>query len=897
MIYYLIDGNGFCYRAFHAIRDLRNSRGEPTNVVFGFCTMLRKLMDDFKPDGIAVCFDSKGPTFRHEKFADYKIHRKPMPDDLIAQMPVVKKLIAAHGVPIFEKQGFEADDILGTMACRITKQGHETIIVTGDKDMLQLVNDNVKVLNPQKDYLVYDAVEVEKKMGVKPTQVVDMLALMGDSSDGIPGVAGIGEKTAVQLIQQFGSVDGIYKNLAKIPQEARRKALEENKKDALLSHDLATIDCDMEMKFTLDDLKSRSPDVEALRALFKDLEFRTLLKALPAGEVVDVRPKDYRLITKQSEWEELLKKLSTVKEFALDFETTGLNAMLAEPVSISFSYAPHSAWFVLFDKHISGKSALKASDILASAKKVLESKKICKIGQNLKYEMTVLKRYGIRLDGPLFDTMLGSYILNSSKRNHNMTELAAEFLDETLIEIETLIGKGKDQITMAHADLDQLVRYGCQDSDVAFRLAQVIRKKVEEKGMTGLLSEIEVPLVEVLCDMEYAGIKIDKALLSKFNTELGGAIDRLVREIHKKAQCDFNLNSPKQLGDVLFNKLGLPVIRKTKTGYSTDVDVLTQLAEVHELPLLLLEYRELNKLKTTYVDTMPDMVNPKTGRIHSSFNQTVTETGRLSSNEPNLQNIPVRTEEGRKIRKAFIAEKGFALLSADYSQIELRVLAHFSKDPALKKAFIEGQDVHTYTASLVFGCPPNEVTPKMRETAKTVNFGVLYGMSPFGLSKSLKISQEAARDFIKSYFERYTKVKEFIDKTIEDCKKTGYVETLFKRRRYIPDIQTSDIRMRQYAERTAVNAPVQGTASDLIKIAMIQIHRHLREQESEARMVLQVHDDLVFEVPKGQVEELAATVKKYMEGAAQLEVPLVVALKTGVNWCDMEKLKLEPVKS
>ena len=892
MVFYLIDGNAFCYRAFHAVRELRNSKGEPTNVVFGFSMMMRKIIDDYKPDGLCVAFDTKGPTFRHKKFEDYKSHRKPMPDDLVRQMPVVKRLVKAYSIPAFEKEGFEADDIIGTLCKRLTKAGHEAVIVTGDKDMLQLVNSHVKVLNPQKDFLVYDSKEVEARFGVKPNQVVDVLALMGDASDFIPGVPGIGEKTALALVQEFGSLDKIFARLDQVKPESKRKAIEENRDSAVLSRELAVIDLDVPFDAEPKDLIRKEPDWDEVRTLYTELEFRSFLKELQAEEAAPAETKKgYRLVVTKAEWEKLKKELEKAGEFALDFETTGLDAVTARPVGISFSHKPDEAAFVLFSTHKSGKSKLTPEEVLESARPLLENPKIKKTGQNLKYEMMILKQFGIDLGGVAFDTMLGSYLLNASKRNHNLGDLAQEHLRENLIPIERLIGKGKDQITMADADVDLLYRYGCQDSDVALRLTRILRKAIEEKGLEDLLNKIELPLVQVLADMETWGIAVDKPFLAKLSEELGTSIDKLTKKIYKTADGEFNINSPKQLSEILFTKLALRVVRRTKTGISTDVDVLTELADEHELPKLILDYRELAKLKSTYVDTMPLMMSPKDRRIHSSFNQTVTETGRLSSNDPNLQNIPVRTEEGRKVRRAFVAEKGRVLLSADYSQIELRVLAEFSGDKALKKAFKEGQDIHAYTAGLVFGVELKDVTPKMRETAKTVNFGVLYGMSPFGLAKALKITQDSARDFIKSYFERYPKVKGFLDETIESAKKKGYVETLFKRRRYIPDIASANPQIRQYAERTAINAPVQGTASDIIKIAMIEIHRLSKKFEYCCRMVLQVHDELVFEVEKPNLKEFAAVVKKGMEGAADFDVPIEAVLKAGPNWMDMERLK------
>jgi DNA polymerase I len=857
-------------------------------MVYGFCMMMQKIVDEFQPDALAVVFDSKGPTFRHKKFEDYKSHRKPMPDDLLRQMPVVKRMVEAYRVPQFEKQGFEADDIIGTMAKHLSDKGHNTVIVTGDKDLLQLVDGRVSTMNPQKDYFLYGPKEVKEKWGVSPKQIVDVLSLAGDASDFIPGVPGIGPKTATELVVQFKSLEGVLKNVDQVKGESKKKNIRDNEKQARLSYELATIERNVPMDFDLKDLKLKEPDASSLRALFKELEFRTLLKNLPSdGQRASVK-KNYQLITKETDWLALLKKLKKHSVFAFDFETTGTNALLAEPVSISFSMKPHEASLVLFSIHGSKKSQLKARTVLTQAKELFEDSRIKKIGQNIKYEMKILRQFGIHLKGISFDTMVGSYILNPAKPNHNMSDIALEHLDEELTKIESLIGKGKSQISMRDADLESLVEYGCQDSDVTLRLSTVLNQKIKEKGMEELLGRIEMPLIEVLCDMEEAGIAIDSDFFVSLSQEMSESILKLSSKIHKMAGSDFNIKSTLQLREILFQKLGLPVLKKTKTGPSTDADVLAELSQTHALPGLILKYRALSKLKSTYADPMPDLVNPKTGRIHSSFNQTVTATGRLSSNEPNLQNIPIRTEEGRKIRKGFVAQKGKVLLSADYSQIELRVLAHFSKDKNLKRAFVEGQDVHVYTASLIFSVEPSKVTSKMRETAKTVNFGVLYGMSPFGLSKSLKITREAAKDFIESYFDRYTGVKSFLESTIQGARDVGYVETLFKRRRYIPDIHSPNVQVKQFAERTAINAPVQGTASDLIKLAMIAVHQDLSKMLSDARMILQVHDELVFEVEKKGLNDLARIVKKDMEGVGKLDVALEVKMKSGSNWMEMK---------
>jgi len=887
---YLIDGTAICYRAYYsyATRHLRNSKGFPTNVPYGFYLCLRKIMSEFKPDGLVVMFDVKGPTFRHEKYEEYKAHRKPTPEDLILQLPLVKRLVEALKIPIMEREGFEADDMIGTAARALSKKGHEVIIVTGDKDACQLVDSKVRLMDPGKDYALMGSKEVEERLGVPPGRVADLLALAGDSSDNIPGVPGIGMKTATQLIQEFGSLEGVYKNLEMIKSESKRKVLKENRDSADLSLELSTIDCDVPVKLDPADWKLEEPDLPKLISVFKELEFRSFLKELPQSG--PETSKSYRLVADDKGWSALLGKLKKAESIAFDFETTGTDPMTAEPVGVSFCLEPHEAHFVLFKSHTSGRSPLKAKEVLGDLKGVFEDAGVGKIGQNIKYEMAILRNFDIRLSGVAFDTMVASYLLNPSKPNHNLADLAMEYLDEQLVRIESLIGSGKKQISMAEAEVDKLYAYGCQDSDVAWRLAEVLKKKIREADMERLLLEVEMPLIEVLCDMEIAGIGVDTRFLGSLSKTMEKGLAGLTKDIYRLAGEEFNINSPKQLSEVLFTRLKLPVIRRTKTGFSTDAEVLTQLAARHELPASVLRFRELSKLKSTYVDTLPGLVNKRTGRVHSSFNQTVTETGRLSSSDPNMQNIPVRTEEGRQIRKGFVAQKGKEFVSADYSQIELRILAHLSRDEKLRGAFRDGVDVHAFTAGLIFGASPDKVAPEMRDQAKTVNFGVLYGMSPFGLARSLGISQEAARDFIQAYFERYPGVKRYLDETIASARKKGYVETLFKRRRYIPAINSPEVQLRQFAERTAINAPVQGSASDLIKIAMVAVHRRLQKERWDARMLLQVHDELLFEVAAKDCESLIGMARKEMEGALKLEVPIEVHVKAGKNWMEMERL-------
>ncbi|OIO39242.1 MAG: DNA polymerase I [Candidatus Omnitrophica bacterium CG1_02_49_16] len=885
----LLDGNSFCYRAFYAIRELRNSKGQATNAVYGFIVMLEKLLKDVNPDGIAVTFDMKGPTFRHKRYDQYKIQRLPMPDDLVSQMPIIKEVVSAMNIPIFQKEGFEADDVIATLAKKLEAAGHEPIIVTADKDALQLVNKKISVLNPQKENQVYDEEAVKKRFGVGPKQVVEIMALMGDASDNIPGVPGIGEKTASKLIIEFGTLEGVLKNLSKIKGEKIKENLKTYEAEARLSKELAQVDCQVPLLLTIEKLKRQEPDAEKLVRLYQTLEFKTLIKNLSAAEQKNSEDPslEYYLIEDKKSLAALKEKLSKKSEWAFDFETTGTNALTAEPIGISFSFKEKEAFYVNFNK-----TTLKAEQCLGFMKDLFQDKNIKKIGQNLKYEVLILKNFGIALDGIAFDTMVASYCLNPAKPNHNLDDITMEHLGLRITSITELIGTGQNQIPMESLPIDQVYRYGCQDSDITFRLSKILAKKLEEKDLIELFQEIEMPLVSVLADMEHAGIAVDKKLLSELSEEMEKELKSLTLKIHKEAGKEFNINSPKQLAEILFETLGLPVVKKTKTGMSTDVEVLQELAEIHSLPKEILKFRELSKLKSTYVDALPLLVNSKTQRVHTSFNQTVTATGRLSSSDPNMQNIPVRTREGRKIRGAFVAGvRTNSLVSADYSQIELRVLAHLSGDENLIRAFQEGADIHRYTASLIFNVELTGVTEAMRDSAKTVNFGVLYGMGAFSLAKSLHITNDAARDFIKAYFDRVPRVKKYLDETLEKARQDGFVSTYFKRRRYIPEILSKDIRMKKFAERTAINMPIQGTASDIIKIAMREISARLVKEKFKALMILQVHDELLFEVPNDELKDLIALVTQEMQGAVLFKVPIKVSVKAGPNWLDMVEVE------
>jgi DNA polymerase-1 len=879
---YLIDGSSFSYRAFYALPELQNSQGRPTNAVFGFATMLHRLIREVRPDYLAVSFDLKAPTFRHQRFKAYKGHRKPTPEALVAQLPLIKELVRAYNIPIFEKEGFEADDLLGALAESIAGPERTVYIVTGDKDMLQLVNDHIKVYNPHNEDIIYGRKEVFEKMGVPPEHVTDLIGLMGDSSDNIPGVSGIGPKKAVELLRAYTTIENIYAHIDDIGNTALKNMLRTYKENALLSKELATIDCHVDIDIALDDLRVKGPDEEKLFTLFKELGFKKLIKDFAPKK--DAHDLAYALVDDKKSLEALIKALRGEKEISFDFETTGTDPLTAELVGVGFSWEEGSASYV----PLCDDKDFKSDDVLQKLKPVFEDPRIAKIGQNIKYELLLLKTRGIRLAHIAFDTMIASYLLNPTSSGHSLDDLAIEYLGRRLTPISDLIGKGKKQITMDKVDRLLVKDYCCADAEVTFALSKILRRLLEEKQLYALMQEVELPLVEVLAEMEYHGIYVDTAFLKKMSASLENALARHRANIFELADCEFNINSPKQLQDVLFNRLGLTPVKKTKTGASTDVEVLTRLSQTHPLPAAILEYRELTKLQSGYVEAIPGLVNPRTKRVHTSYNQTVTATGRLSSSDPNLQNIPVKTDIGKEIRKAFVPQKeGWHFLSADYSQIELRILAHLSKDEALREAFAHDKDVHAHTASLVFGTDKDLVTEYMRATAKTINFGVIYGMSPYGLAKELGISIDQAKDFIESYFARYPRVRDYMEEEIAFARDNGFVKTLFNRRRYLPYITSGDETSRMVAERIAINTPVQGTAADLIKIAMIKIQALLQKRAMASMMILQVHDELVFEAPKEELERLSKLVEDCMEHAIALEVPIKTNIKTGKSWFEV----------
>lgn len=850
--------------------------------------MLRKMLHEDKPDYLALCFDRKEPTFRHERYKDYKAHRKPMPDDLVEQIPVIKEFVSAYRVAIFEKAGYEADDLLGTLSRKAEKEGFQVFIVTGDKDALQLVNDHVLIMNTHKEGLVYDSQKVKERFdGLGPEKVVEVMALMGDASDNIPGVPGVGEKTAIRLIRDFGSVDGIYRQISRLKPKSVADTLVENEQIARLSRDLATIDVNVPVEVVWEKLLVTPPDEEKLAELFKRYEFRSLLKELtPTGEEAS-ETRRYHCLKEEKEFERFVKELAKIEFFSFDTETTATDPLRAHLVGMSFSWAPFEAYYVPVSSPHHGGPGISLEKALALLKPILEDPQRAKAGQNIKYDWVVMRRNGITIRGIGFDTMIASYLANPLKLNHNLDDISFEYLGVKKITTNSLLaGEGKQKLaSMAEVPLEKISEYACEDADCVFRLVPILKAKLEEYSLTDLFETLELPLLEVLAKMEMGGVKLDLKFLAELSEKMARDLEGLSQAIYREAGKEFNINSTQQLAEILFVKMKLPVIKRTKTGYSTDVSVLEKLAESHAFPKLLLEYREKSKLKSTYFDALPEMVNPETGLIHTSFHQTTTATGRLSSSDPNLQNIPIKTEQGREIRKAFIPRaKGRKILSADYSQIELRILAHLSGDENLTQAFKEDRDIHAFTATLLYGVKEEAVTFEMRHVAKTINFSIIYGKTAFGLSQDLGIPISEADTFITNYFRRYPGVEGYLEEQKEKARTLGFLTTLFGRRSYFPDIHSRNPQLRGFAERAAINAPIQGSAADLIKKAMIGIQRKLEERSLKSLMIIQVHDELVFDILNGEKEEVGELVRREMEGAAKLKISLKVKLSVGETW-------------
>jgi len=885
-ILYLVDGSSYLYRAFHALPNLTSSRGEPTGALLGVANMLRRLLKEQDPEFIAVVFDAKGPTFRHEMYPDYKANRPPMPDELSSQVEAILEFTRLLGLPLLQVDGVEADDVIGTLARAAEEAGMNCVISTGDKDMAQLVTAHTTLTNTMTETDL-DREGVKKKFDVAPEQIVDFLALTGDKSDNIPGVDKCGPKTAVKWLHEWGSLDEVMAHADEVGGKIGdnlRAALEQ----LPLSRELATIRRDLELDYAPEQLKRGKADQPALIAALKRYEFNSWLQELVDGESQpDSEAAEYRTVTTEAELDGLLKSLGKAGLMAVDTETTSLDAMQAELVGLSFSIRAGQAAYVPVGHDYAGApEQLDRETVLARLKPLLEDADLPKVGQHIKYDMNVLSLYDIELQGVAFDTMLESYVFNSTGSRHDMDSLALKYLGRRTTHYEDIAGKGAKQITFNQVRIEEASHYAAEDADITLQLHEHLWPRLAEvPSLAAVLQDIEVPLIPVLARMEQHGVLIDGDLLQAQSREMAEQMHRLEKESHDAAGQPFNLGSPKQLQEILFEKLGLPVIRKTPTGQpSTAEDVLQELAVDYELPSLILEYRSLAKLKSTYTDRLPEQINPRTGRVHTSYHQAVAATGRLSSTDPNLQNIPIRTPLGRRIRQAFVAPKGWLIMACDYSQIELRIMAHLSGDAGLLKAFRDEVDVHQATASEVFDIPYDKVDSNQRRAAKAINFGLMYGMSAFGLSRQLSIGRAEAQAYMDTYFMRYPGVQAFMEETRQKAGEQGYVETLFGRRLYLPDIKASNVQRRQAAERAAINAPMQGTAADIIKRAMIEVDDWLQSKKPAASLVMQVHDELVFEVRKDQLETLQKAVVKRMEGAAQLDVPLVVDSGHGPNW-------------
>lgn len=913
----LVDGSSYLYRAYHAFPPLTNSAGEPTGAMYGVLNMLKSLLMQYQPSHVAVVFDAKGKTFRDELFEHYKSHRPPMPDDLRAQIAPLHEMVKAMGLPLLAVSGVEADDVIGTLALEAGKQGRSVLISTGDKDMAQLVTPDITLINTMSN-TVLGPEEVEEKYGVPPALIIDFLAMMGDSSDNIPGVPGVGEKTAQALLQGLGGMHAIYDNLDKVADLSFRGAktmaakLEQNRDVAFLSYQLATIKTDVPLEVSYDQLTVNQPDVETLQTLFARFEFRrwqadlqegkwlqgkksnvqaqsALADEPEAAEATSVLSADgYVTILDEATFSAWLDKLKQAEVFAFDLETDSLDTLSATIVGIAFAVAPgEAAYLPVAHDYLDAPDQLDRTDVLAKLKPLLEDERAAKVGQNLKYDRGVLKNYGIELRGIRFDTMLESYCLNSVGGKHDMDSLSARWLNHKTVTFAEIAGKGKNQLTFNQIALEQAAHYAAEDADVTLQLHQQMWPKLEqEAGPKQVFTDIEMPLVTVISRIERNGVLIDQNILARHSQELTTRLSELELKAHELAGEPFNLSSTKQLQTILFEKQGIKPTKKTPGGApSTSEEVLAELALDYPLPKVILEHRGLSKLKSTYTDKLPQMINPVSGRVHTSYHQAVTATGRLSSTDPNLQNIPVRNEEGRRIRQAFIAGTDKRIVAADYSQIELRIMAHLSQDKGLLEAFAQGEDIHRATAAEVFGSPLEKVSAEQRRSAKAINFGLIYGMSAFGLSRQLNIGAGEAKKYMDLYFERYPGVLRYMEKTRDQAASKGYVETLDGRRLWLPDIKSSNAIRRKAAERAAINAPMQGTAADIIKRAMIAVDGWLQQQNSDdVKMIMQVHDELVFEIHKDTVESASEKIRQLMESSMSLDVPLLVEVGVGDNW-------------
>lgn len=933
---WLIDGMSVVFRAYHAMlrSGLKSPGGMPSGAVFGFTNILTSLLEREDPEMLAVVFDRHEPTFRHEMYPEYKANRDEFPEELVPQLEKIKELLDLLSIPLTELAGYEADDLIGTLSREAEQKGHEVICVTSDKDFYQLVTEKTNLYKPSGKGGEFDVVDIEgvaKKFGVQPKQVIDVLALIGDSSDNIPGVKGIGEKTAIPLIQEYGNLENLYENLEKIEKKAVRSKLDKDRDIAFLSKELVTIKLDVPHEFDLENCKRKDPNFASLDKFFADIGFRQLRlrwreraqkkldeseflrlkeETRAVSETIENSTNDYRLVDSEEKLDKMIAELSGVELLAFDIETDSLDRLSCEIVGIAFAAEEKKAYYVpvenfesesgrqdaqgdLFsEKKIEGKpkwkSSLPMKETLEKLLQLLENEKIGKCGQNIKFDTYILKRFGVEVKPLVFDSMIASYLLDPQGR-HNLDALAKSRLNYEPVPITKLIGEKKSkQISMSELDPAEIRNYACEDADITLRLRNILYEELKKENMLKLANEMEFPLIEVLTHMEYNGVAIDKDALHSLSRQITMQSSDLKKKIFDEAGLEFNIDSPKQLGHVLFEKLMIPPLKKTKTGYSTDIRVLNQLAETYPIANYIIEYRQLEKLRSTYADNLPKIINPLTGRIHTSFNQTVTSTGRLSSTDPNLQNIPIRTTLGKEIRKAFVPGKdGRVIFSADYSQIELRIMAYICGDKHLIDGFKKGHDIHSATAAILFEKDIADVTSDDRRAAKTVNFGIMYGLGSFGLSQRLGIGRHESKEIIDNYFEKYPGIRSYIDMTVEKAREKGYAETLAGRRRYFPDIDSKNHNLRQAAERAAINMPIQGTASDMMKIAMINIHREMAEQNLKSMMIIQVHDELVFETVEEELKKLKQLVIAKMEAALDLgDVPVVVDTGVGKNWFD-----------
>lgn len=901
---FLLDGSAIFYRSYFAfIRNpLINSKGENTSATFGFLNTVFKIIEDERPEYLAVVFDTKEPTFRHEIYDQYKATREKMPDDMALTIPRMMQALQTLNMPLLEKPGFEADDIIATLAHQYASPDLEVFIVSGDKDLAQLVNDHIKMYKVATPPEVMGRDEIKNKYGIFPEQVIDWLALMGDTSDNVPGVPSVGQKTAVGLLDSYETMENLYEHVEELTKKNIREKLVENKDLALLSKKLVTLDDEVEIDCTLDDLVLKGWDRQEVEILLKDMEFNRLVSRSGAmleligtspgikQEDVDSQSAKYVLINEQKQFESLIEKLKRVEEFVFDLETDSLDTFIARIAGIALSFENDKAYYIAVNHP---DSKLNEQYILASIKPIFENHSIKKCAQNIKFDTLILRQHGIEVKNLYFDTMIASFLINSSSSQHNLDNLAQEYLNYKMIGIEEVIGSGKNQKLMTDLSANDVYTYACEDADITRKLMQILKPILKELELEELFYNIEMPLVQVLMEMEEQGVTLDTELLDNLSHKLENDINEYKKQIFDQADEEFNLNSPAQLGTILFDKLqihkelNMRTPKKTKTGqYSTSEQILERYFR-HPLPKTILEYRKLAKLKSTYVDALPSLIKDKTGRVHTSYNQTIAATGRLSSVNPNLQNIPIRTEIGREMRRAFKpAKKDTVILSADYSQIELRIMAHLSGDEKMRESFERDLDIHQATAAQIFNVELEEVTADQRRKAKEINFGIIYGMSKYGLSNRLELTVQEAESFIFEYFATYPKIQEFMQKTIQFASQNGYVVTMKNRRRYLPQISSTNRQLREFGERTSINTPIQGSAADLIKIAMINVHNTINENGLKSKMILQVHDELVFEVPKNEIEEIKKLVKDKMESAMKLSVPIKVDMETGENWLE-----------